>query len=196
MVGVMLDVVEETTKRILVSKLSEVNDDFSRITHILFTFPMKINLGNDVILDVETTGFMPGRASLVTVGMFVGDSIKIFQRVSTDTPSFSRFMNTYISELVKGGKNLWAFNSAFEKRWIDAPFNEIWPYKISKDTCIRLEHFGFGVGEDIPNWWHLFLAKKERETRIEHLANIVKHNFNCIVKETAIWMSQEKAFRA
>lgn len=204
----MIDIVGETFKGALEAKLASKHGDMDKVDYVAIKIPMRIEIPRDAVVDIETSGYSPSRGGIVTLGIFSRNYIIIIQRISGHHSNFADFCKSYLAELMKERnedtelgivkipaiERLWAYNRSFETLWLELPFEEIWPYKTKKDTCIRFDHFGFGTGADIKGWWKEAKHGRTLEGRIENFSKIVMHNFNCVVKETAIFMSQDKAF--
>lgn len=150
--------------------------------------PTKIDLCDVAIVDVETSGFNPGYGGLLTLGVVFDDLICIRQRTSSG--GFHEvFRQDCIDFLSDIDKSFYAYNRSFEERWLGRRFKfgeiEINGFgNRSKDSCVSFRDFHYGEGSDVIDEWRNWKSKGDPK----YIKEIVKHNFNCLIKETSLFM--------
>lgn len=180
------------------SDFKESVDDAVKLcdsSFIEIIIPMKVGLDENVsIVDIETTGLDPSRNKLITLGMIYGHNLHIMQRMKEDKDDFKDRCIEHITELNRHGiLEFYAYNCSFESRFLGnhLSWNEIMPYRIKKDECVKFDHFHFGTGKEAVAWW----KKWEKTGEIEYIENIMRHNVNCLLKEFAIFSVNYSNFR-
>ena len=170
-----------------IKKVGDVKGDDPCLEFIEINIPMNIGFwGNMGIVDIETTGIVPGKNKIVTLGCIHHEYLTIIQRANCTKERFEEVLKDYLEMIYRVDVyDLYAYNCSFERNFLTAKqeWKEIMPYRIKKDECVAFAHFGFGEGKDVPAWWHKF----EKTHDLQYLHDIMKHNMNCLLKELAIF---------
>jgi len=165
-------------------------DAGKHVGYVELVVPLRIDLKDFAVIDLETWSFKRDLSSIVTYGIVYRDSLLILQRTSKG-PGFDDRLAEIHSRVVADGVDLCAFNKSFEASYLKGfggTWHEIWPSKMKKDECIHFSHFSYGAGDECTDWWKSFGSDGDRKW----LWKIVKHNTTCLIKETAIVMTKDQ----
>ncbi len=159
--------------------------DYDEIT---FRVPLRYNLGNVAIVDIETSGFVPYRGGLVTFGAIKGNEIIITQRLKSGGGYHKVFRQKYIDIVNRWNEedsiDLYAYNSSFESKWLECRFYELMKTKRKKDESVEFSDFHFGdASKDMTRWWR----SAKRGDYSSH-GKIILHNCNCLIKELSLFL--------
>ena len=190
----MLDAFDEKWNEMLPYMERELTELPLEFGLIEIDIPMNISIGDGFsIIDIETTGIDQNRNKIVTLGIIHHNYLIVIQRALFDKDEFNFQLKKFFDDLCDNGVHrAFAYNCSFEKRFLSVvgaidiekfDFFEIMPYRVSKDNCVSFDHFGFGVGKDVPRLW----KKWEKSKDLNCLHDIMRHNVNCLLKEFAIF---------
>lgn len=163
------------------------------------------------IIDVETTARRPQEGELLTLGMFFGDKILIYQRADPTPAGRTAFEKKIENWTEFCPRPYFAYNKSFEEEWlgtrIDSDLMEKWKIEAEKrivDTrtnrkmkwpkvseLISLPHEYYGLSDicsrDVPQLWEDF--KKNEDPLL--LERIIYHNLYDLIREACLYMWDE-----
>jgi len=152
--------------------------------------PMRIFLDDVAVVDVETSGIHPGYGGLLTLGIYNGGTVEIIQRLKSGDgyhKEFRRSAINYLSEKY-GECSLYAYNRTYENRWLDRnDFFEVDPRGSAnrkKDDCVSFDDFHYGKGSEVIDSWRSWKSNESEK----YIKDIIMHNFNCLMKETSLFL--------
>jgi uncharacterized protein YprB with RNaseH-like and TPR domain len=159
-----------------------------------------IGIPKGSLLDFETTGIEPYQSEIITFGFVTEAKLRVIQR--TDETE-KEFINCISSELKALSQPFYAYNSDFEKKYINYKFNfrpefvdlmEPWRKKAtnSKIKWPKLgelitepeEYFGEKIidGKACPTIWECYRKTKDRK----YLDLIMRHNQIDLLRELVL----------
>lgn len=159
---------------------------------------MDNEISNDISKDWDYTKGIP-----VLVGFLHKEHMDIFLAEEEDDLEFRKEVKKFITNMVEQGIDMYSFNRHMERgnfkgKWgWDVPMKEIKPFKgrgWSKDKFYNIligqeiipdakitDVFDGDASQCIHYW------KRYQDTgKIEHALKIIKHNMNCLMKESVI----------
>lgn len=166
---------------------------------------------NGTIIDVETTSIKPEDGDLVTLGMFYGDKILIYQRADPTQEGKVEFLRKIDNWKEFCPRPYFAYNKAFEEAWlgtaVDSDLMEKWKREAENHivdmqtnrkmkwpkVCelISLPHEYYGLsdigGRDVPELWEQY--SRTRDTAL--LDKIIYHNLYDLIREACLYMWDE-----
>jgi len=166
---------------------------------------------NGTIIDVETTSIKPEDGELVTLGMFYGDKILIFQRADPTPEGKAAFLRKIECWKEFCPRPYFAYNKSFEEMWLGTPIdsdlmekwkreaeNHIvdvqtrrrmkWP-KVCELISLPHEYYGLSDigGRDVPRLWEEY--RKSGDLKI--LDKVIYHNLYDLIREACLYMWDE-----
>ncbi len=170
---------------------------------------------NGTIVDVETTSITPQEGDLITAGFFSGNKICIFQRIDPTDGGKQLFMSAIANWSDFCMRPFYAYNKAFEERWLRTGFDhdlmEKWRVKAELDIqngklkkwprvseLVSLPHAYYGGsdidGRDVPHIWKMYAESAARNIRL--LDPIIEHNLNDLIREACLLLWDETGSQA
>jgi hypothetical protein len=163
------------------------------------------------IIDVETTAIRPEEGELLTLGMFFGEKVLIYQRADPTPEGKAAFWKRIENWVEFCPRPYFAYNKSFEERWlgtgIDSDLMEKWKREAEKrvvdvntrrtmkwpkvSELISLPHEYYGLndidGKEVPQLWEEY--RKSLDPVL--LERIIYHNLYDLIREACLYMWDE-----
>jgi uncharacterized protein YprB with RNaseH-like and TPR domain len=164
------------------------------------------------IVDVETTALEPKDGELITLGVFFGNSIKIFQRTDVSKEGNERFLRALSNWQDICPRPFYAYNKNFEEKWTRASFDHdlMAKWRVEAENkrtgdkalkwprvceLISLPHDYYGIhdidGRDVPKLWREYTKTRD----LAKLNLIITHNLFDLIREACLLLWDETTLK-